>query len=128
MKIPLPLLISLKQALRRRKPKAYGFRHFPTGPLGLPHASKMVLLGAALGLALHPVSASTGADLSVTKIAPDRTTVGSAFTYEIVVRNVSGISPTGIIVTDILPSEITFASASTHRTRARRAHCGRSAD
>ena len=53
MKTLLSLLISLNKS-RGRSPNSYGFRHFPTGLVGLHHACKIVLLGGALGLALHP--------------------------------------------------------------------------
>lgn len=52
-------------------------------------------------------------DLAVTKSGPATITVGQTFAYTIVVSNTGGGSATGVVVTDVLPAQVTFVSSST---------------
>ena len=53
-----------------------------------------------------------GADLSVTNTdAPDPVTVGSTLTYQVIVANSGPATATGVVVTDPLPSTVTFQRA-----------------
>jgi len=59
---------------------------------------------AVAGAALPP-------DLSVTKSGPASINVGATFAYTIVVTNTGGSNATGVVVTDALPAQVTFVSA-----------------
>ena len=57
------------------------------------------------------VAVASAADLSVTKTdSPDPVLVGEELTYTMVVANSGPSSVTGVILTDILPSNVTFGS------------------
>jgi uncharacterized repeat protein (TIGR01451 family) len=58
------------------------------------------------------VAVATGADLSITKTAPATVPAGGAFSYTISVHNGGPLQATNVVVTDPLPSSVTFASAS----------------
>ncbi len=52
------------------------------------------------------------ADLSVVKTSREQSvTVGQTITYDIAVSNLSGVAASGVIVTDVLPSNVSFVSA-----------------
>jgi uncharacterized repeat protein (TIGR01451 family) len=56
---------------------------------------------------------ATGVDLSVTKtVAPASPPVGGMLTYTLIATNNGGITATGVVVTDPLPPQVTYQSAS----------------
>ena len=59
----------------------------------------------------HPVSVGPAADLSLTKSAPQRVPAGGRLLYTLQVANAGPQTATGVVVTDTLPPELTFASA-----------------
>jgi uncharacterized repeat protein (TIGR01451 family) len=60
----------------------------------------------------------TGADLSITKVdSPDPVGVGGELTYRLRVRNLGPTDATGVIVTDTLPANVNFISASSGCSR-----------
>jgi len=74
----------------------------------------LTMLAVAMCVAAAGVAApSTGsADLRVTKAdGPDPVALGSALTYTIQVENVGPDAATGVVVTDTLPKEVDFVSA-----------------
>lgn len=55
----------------------------------------------------------TGVDLALVKtVSPANPPVGSMLTYTLVATNNGGITATGVVVTDNLPAQVTFQSAS----------------
>jgi len=55
---------------------------------------------------------SPAADLILSKSAPSKATTGSGFAYSLVVANNGPFPATGVVLTDNLPSNVVFASAS----------------
>ncbi len=53
-----------------------------------------------------------GAAFDITKTAPDMVNPGQVFTYTIVVANSTGVTTTGTVITDVIPTNADFASAS----------------
>ncbi len=54
----------------------------------------------------------SSAAFTISKSAPDQVSPGETFTYTLAVTNSLGISTTGTIITDVLPTGLTFVSAS----------------
>jgi uncharacterized repeat protein (TIGR01451 family) len=81
--------------------------------LGWSTMLALVALGVAL-LAASPAPSAPGdvADLSVTKTdSPDPVTVGGALTYTIVVTNLGPQEATDVVLTDRMPAQSDFVSA-----------------
>src|SRR4051794_26608190 len=74
----------------------------------------LTMLAVAMGVAAAGVAApATGStDLKVTKTdGPDPVSLGSTLTYTIQVENLGPDGATGVVVTDTLPKEVDFVSA-----------------
>ena len=84
-------------------------------------AQTLALAGAALFLVALPLSAAPeqpapAVDLAVTKTAaPNPVLIGGKLTYSVVVQNLSNQKANSVIMTDTLPANVTFASASTSK-------------
>ncbi len=67
---------------------------------------------AAAGVAAPAKTETGSADLKITKTdGPDPVGVGSTLTYTIQVENLGPAAATGVVVTDTLPKEVDFVSA-----------------
>lgn len=72
----------------------------------------VVLVNATVSVVWAAPKASSGADLSLAKTdSPDPAVVGSDLTYTITANNLGSAGATGVVVTDNLPSGVSFVSA-----------------
>lgn len=62
-------------------------------------------------LGSHTIDAC-GAAFSISKAAPGTVASGTIFTYTLTVENATGITPTTTVITDVLPNNVTFITAS----------------
>jgi uncharacterized repeat protein (TIGR01451 family) len=91
------------------RPRAYGPRVLGVGAALLAVAG-LVLVGSTGGASAAPPSA----DLALTKSdSPDPVAVGGTLTYTIEVKNLGASQATAVMVTDKLPNDVDFVSAST---------------
>ena len=92
-------------------------RAFPTGTGSDCTTSTCgagIINAAAAVAAVIPAAAAPGADAAITMVAsPDPATVGNNLTYAITVANIgpSNDVATGVTVTDTLPGNVTYVSA-----------------
>lgn len=96
----------------------------PTGQLNL--VTSIPTSGAANQLVWAPgslyvaddigglVAIQIGNDLAITKTAPVSVYAGQDFTYTLSIGNVGALDATGVVVTDVLPTEVSFVSASSN--------------
>ncbi len=59
-----------------------------------------------------PTPGGGAAALTLSKTAPDRVNPGQLFTYTLVLRNTTGLTLTNVAITDTVPGNVQFASAS----------------
>lgn len=81
------------------------YRVFLSTPAG-------VLIGDNQGLGTITNDDTTAPDLALTKSGPASIVVGQTFAYTIGVTNTGSGNATGVVVTDVLPAQVTFASSS----------------
>ena len=69
-------------------------------------------LGPAAGFAQVSTTVQTAADLAISKTAaPDPVFIGNPLTYTLVITNLGPSDALNTVVTDLLPSDVTFVSA-----------------
>ena len=86
---------------------------FQAAPLGLNALSGDIIISQSTA-SLHCTPQTSSADLMITKTAVQNpVTVGSRFSYAIVVTNLGPNAATNVVVTDPLPSSVTFNAVGT---------------
>jgi uncharacterized repeat protein (TIGR01451 family) len=87
--------------------------------LSNPSANVIIGKGQGRGTILNDDTSTTSADLGVLKAASSDTgNVGTNLTYSIAVTNTGPANATGVVLTDTLPADVAFVSASTGCTPA----------
>ena len=80
---------------------------------GFPTRTPLLVIAALAVLAMIPAAAHAQADLSIDKAdSADPVTVGSQFDYTLAISNAGPETANAVTVTDTLPNDVTFISAS----------------